>query len=413
MSVRRILLGILILVAVGIGAFFGGRASVSPSAVTTTTSPSATPFSPVSVTFISLDIGWALGTTPCGNDFSCMTLRATTDGGHHWLTEPLPLSLLKVADRNVDGFPAVTYGYVPNVRFANARDGWIYGSLGVPIPANDPSSIVVSLKPVLWSTHDGGATWKRQQLPWAYQDGPVLDLEAAAGNVFMMAMSPHNSVVVESTPVRQDQWRAANNTKLNIPAGGGSLGGTIVLRGSNGWLVEGNDRGISGSAQLRSNGEWAAWTPPCEAVGDSFAVPAVSTTRDLVALCSIGGFASPQTKFWPRGATFGSNWLYLSSDGGATFAVGPQLQPSKDYFYDELTSPSPRTILLSRSNGVHDDLLASFDEGSRWRVVYKGQITYLGFTSSTQGVALVQSSNRKYRMIMTYDGGHTWTLVNF
>ncbi|HEY5104884.1 MAG TPA: hypothetical protein VII65_07555 [Acidimicrobiales bacterium] len=413
MSARRTLLALLILVAVGIGAFFGGRASVTTSAVTTTTSPRAAPFSPVSVTFISLDTGWALGTTSCGNDLSCLSLRATTDGGHHWFAESLPFSLLKVADRNVDGVPAATYGYVPNIRFANARNGWIYGSLGVPIPANDPSSIVVSLKPVLWSTHDGGATWKRQQLPWAYQDGPVLDLEAAAGNVFMMAMNLHDSAEVESTPVGKDQWRATNTTKLNIPAGGGSFGGAIVLRAAKGWLVEGNDRGISGSAQLSSVGKWTAWTPPCEEVGDSYTVPAVSTTRDLVALCSMGGFASAQTKFWPRGATFGSNWLYFSNNGGTTFTVGPQLQPSKDYFYNMLGSPSPATVLLSRSNGVRDDLLASFDRGIHWRVVYKGQIVYLGFTSATQGVAIVQSSNRTYRMIMTYDGGRTWTLVTF
>jgi hypothetical protein len=54
-----------------------------------------------------------------------------------------------------------------------------------------------------------------------------------------------------------------------------------------------------------------------------------------------------------------------------------------------------------------------FDEGVRWTIVYRGQLFFLGFTSSTQGAGLVKSSKDVNTMIMTFDGGHHWAPVTF
>ena len=63
---------------------------------------------------------------------------------------------------------------------------------------------------------------------------------------------------------------------LFLPAGGGELVGSFVLQGGSGWLVEGNDRGITGSAELQGMDRWTNWAPPCQSVGNSLTVPAAS-----------------------------------------------------------------------------------------------------------------------------------------
>jgi photosystem II stability/assembly factor-like uncharacterized protein len=127
----------------------------------------------------------------------------------------------------------------------------------------------------------------------------------------------------------------------------------------------------------------------------------------------MGGFASPLSKSAPRGATVGSSWLYFSTDGGRTFRAGPELRPVEGFFYGLLASPTPRVIVVSGDVGDSKDLTASFDGGTHWTNVYRGQLFFLGFTSATQGVGLVRSSKGASTMIMTFDGGHHWAPVTF
>ena len=112
-------------------------------------------FNPVSVTFVSLNTGWALGGAPCARSDDCLALRETLDGGRTWLPRPLPVALVKAADRKVGAYPAFTLSQccdvALNIRFADQRDGWIYG--GLFVPGQLPST--VSIGPDLWSTHNG------------------------------------------------------------------------------------------------------------------------------------------------------------------------------------------------------------------------------------------------------------------
>jgi hypothetical protein len=175
--------------------------------------------------------------------------------------------------------------------------------------------------------------------------------------------------------------------------------------------VEGNDRGTTGSGEL-VGGQWVGWVPPCASVGDSFAIPAASTPDDLVAVCVMGGFAEELSKSAPKGASLGSSWLYLSSNGGSSFQAGPELGPLGDFFGSVLASPAPGVILLSHGD-IGQDLIASFNGGHTWANVYHGELTYLGFTSPLQGVGIVQSTSTTSRMIMTFDGGRLWAPVTF
>jgi hypothetical protein len=360
-------------------------------------------FAPVSVTFVSLDTGWVLGSERCVAYGWCVTLRETTDGGTRWAPRPLPAGLVAAAAHVPLGQdPLLALG----VRFADARDGWIYGGLAVGNPANGAT------RPVLFSTHDGGVHWQRQYPPGLASDGTIFDLEASHGEVYLLAPDANLGVALESSQANRDRWRRAV-VALGDPAGGSEQSGEIVLSGANGWVVEGNDRGTTGSARLVSVGRWTRWTAPCASVGNSFAVPAAANPRVLVAVCVMGGFASPLSPAAPRGATLGSSWLYSSSNGGASFAAGPELDRVGESYSGVLASPVPGTILAGHASGTGSNLLESTDGGRRWAVVYRGELSYLGFTSESQGIGIVAANDGESKMIITHDGGRRWSRVRF
>jgi len=397
------------LIAVGVTMFAGpvARGSSPPDAAARTV------FDPYSVTFVSLSTGWALGTAPCAPAGHCLGLRETTDAGRSWFARPLPAALVAAADRRVGGVAADLTedpGGGLSVRFANTRDGWIYG--GLARRSSAPSG--TQIESVLWSTHDGGLIWKQQPLHGLGGQDTIFDLEASRGTAYLMeSTKTFGTLAVKSSPVSSDGWHVSNTAALGGPAGGGEQTGAFVLAGSSGWLVEGNDRGTTGSARLE-HGRWVAWTPPCAAVGHSFSIPAASTPSDLVASCVMGGFAYPLSKSAPPGAKLDSIWLYFSRDGGKTFTAGPQIGAHVG-FLGVLASPTPAAILaggMSAAGG--GELLASFDGGIRWSVVHSGDIAYLGFSSPTQGVAIVRAyQSATSTMIMSFDGGHHWAPVSF
>ena len=241
-----------------------------------------------------------------------------------------------------------------NVRFANLLDGWVYG--GFP---NGGA--------VLWSTHNGGASWHRVALTGLANDDPILDLETVLGTVYMMTIDKTQlRVAVESSPVGQDAWRPDQAPALFLPAGGGQPVGSIVLQGGKGWLVEGNDRGITGSAELQGTNLWARWTPPCQSVGNSFTVPAASTADNLVAICVMGGFAFPRPRALLRAQSSAPRGRNPPGDGGNSFQAGPELGLLGGPFFGAvLGSPVPGAIVTSRSINSTNQLVASFDGGSR------------------------------------------------
>jgi hypothetical protein len=368
-------------------------------------------FSPQSVTFISTNDGWALGGVPCPPVSTCLAVYRTLNGGRTWSKVPLPKAILNVANRDVQGTMAANSSmYGLQIRYANVEDGWIYGALEQPIRQNGVSYL--RLVPRLWSTHDGGLMWRRQPLPWMAGQDEFFDLETAHGTVYALAPNHKNAVTVESSPVGVDQWRSDTQVRFATPAGGGQLTGSIVLQGVKGWIVEGNDRGVTGSAQLSSAGTWVPWTPPCSKVGDSYYVPSVTSTGELVTICSIGGYGGGATKSDPPGAALGSGWLYFSTNGGASFQAGLELRPVRAFLnIGALAAPSPHVVLLGRFTNGGGILSASFDGGVQWATVYHGTVDFLGFTSATQGVAII--GGPRTTMIMTYDGGHLWQKVTF
>jgi hypothetical protein len=286
------------------------------------------------------------------------------------------------------------------IHFANKRDGWIFGLL-----RNGP---------IFWSTHDGGKKWLQLSTALMGPYGSIYDIESTGQTAFLIAQNKASRVSLESSPVGRDDWHTVRAPTLNLPAGGAEPGGSIVLKGKTGWLVVGNDRGVSGSARL-TNGSWVKWTPPCYSVGNSFVAPVAITTHDLMVVCQMGGYASPLSKTAPPGAKLQSNWLYFSKNGGRTFTHGAELHPTLE-LDDLLAIPSPGVIVLGRilqdNTNNTKQLVRSIDDGREWTVVYHGGwVTSLAFQSPKQGAALVQRTSATNSMIMTFDGGRHWTPV--
>jgi photosystem II stability/assembly factor-like uncharacterized protein len=345
--------------------------SAEPSIPGASPSPPVTSeiaFRPLSVTFISLQTGWVLGTRQCGQEI-CAALRQTTDAGRTWAdVSPPPATVTFTAQSGVR-----------EVRFADPDDGWVFGS-------------------ELWATHDGGAHWRQQDLPGASAGNYLVSsLETSAGVVHAAVIDPP-SVTMYSSPVGSDSWQISP-TRIEMGAGPVPHA-QIVLQRSAGWIVE-VDRTVIGGARL-VDGSWMAWQPPCSSAGGGVRL-AVASTTSLVAICDEGVWVGgpPVTR------------AYFSADGGGTFKQAIGKLPL--YAGSAVATGTPGTAVVgyTGSDGVAQ-MLATFDRGATWTTVYRGPaglMTFIGFTSSSQGVAILDSQSTGL-MLMTFDGGRSWNRVS-
>jgi photosystem II stability/assembly factor-like uncharacterized protein len=269
---------------------------------------------------------------------------------------------------------------VKAIRFADDLDGWAFGSS-------------------LWSTHDGGATWHAVTIPGVPADSTVA-LEAAGGVATLIADAgkPLGGPEIATSPVTEDAWHV---TGPGVGLGAGPANQPIlVLAGGAGWFIQ-NDRTVIGGAR-RVGGTWQAWQPPClDANGP--ALLAAATPAVVVAECDAGVWG-------PAGAgTLAGDHLYRSTDGGRTFAVVPQSLPLD--LITTVAMPDASEIDIAGAVGTRSAIAASTDGGRSWRITYRGlpneDVSYLGFTTPTQGVAI---SGR--RLLMTRDGGQSWSPVS-
>ena len=328
----------------------------------------ARPFAPLSATFISTNTGWALGKACQGS--SCpIALMHTTDGARHWTQVAAPAEKLSG--------DAASAG----VRFANARDGWIFGRN-------------------LWSTHDGGAHWTRVALPGEAAAQSMV-LEAAGQDVVAVTISDH--VTLWSSPVDHDDWRASN---VSVNIGAGPIPeAQLAANGSQAWMLLVN-RTLVDAARF-VNGQWEHWAAPTNANLGGHNLIAARTASDIYVL---GDNAFGQ---WPGTA---SVKLFTSHDGGSTFDNGVVVA---DVFNaDAFATSIPITFVIAGS-GAQNGLFLVFahNGGTSATSNYVGlpsgisSVSQLGFTTGAQGFLIGTGSS--VIMQMSYDGGATWHTVRF
>jgi hypothetical protein len=264
---------------------------------------------------------------------------------------------------------------VSQVRFADPEDGWAYG-------------------PELWSTHDGGLHWTQINL------GIVWSLEASAGQAHAVVLEPSTgAVAVESSPVGSDAWTATGS----LQPGAGPVGSSdLVLQGAVGWVVV-NNRIVVDGARLAS-GHWGAWNAPCTGAG-GFAAISASSASSLVALCQEGIWEGPE----PAAIR-----AYFSSNGGTTwYGRSASLPGDVNQTGNAVASPKPGVVVTDTYVGSQYELIESVNSAASWTSVatVPGQVSYLAFTSPSQGVAIAGITNPE--MLMTFDGGVHWATVSF
>jgi len=128
-----------------------------------------------------------------------------------------------------------------------------------------------------------------------------------------------------------------------------------------------------------------------------------SGPSDLAAACDVGQMSTPQGEH-----------LYVSRDAGVTFTetgVPTPLDAASG-----LATPGRSTIVVAGDDAHGAALVGSFDGGHSWATVFAGgagSLSDLGFTTTTQGVAVSTPASGSSRLLMTRDGGRTWTPVAF
>lgn len=325
-------------------------------------------FSAIDASFPSPTVGWLLGVPACASaQHPCHTLllRKTTDGGKSWVAiRPLP--------------PASA---VSQILFTSSRDGWAWG-------------------PGLWTTRDGGATWRRERVI----GGPVRSLVVAGGRV----------LAATGRCGRSDPWqcrfqvytrRVGAGAWRPIPgaSGGPAAPARLVVSGRTGYVVSttGDLRSVLLAGPVNGSARWRPLPNPCPR---AFSLALAAAGKWLFLGCGTEPGAGNQVKaayIWANG---GRRWRRLAS-------------PPLGGYLDVASMTAGGTIMLS---GGRMDVYISIDRGRSWHtsrsldyaagMAGAGDSLSAAATSNTTGYAF-QQNVFKHQIWVTRDAGRRWSPV--
>jgi hypothetical protein len=335
-------------------------------------------FVPLSVTFVPVDVGWVLGTVRCGSG-RCLALAHTTDAGATWVDlgsprvpgEPLRLPASAGAATRLD----------LGVRFAAGGHGWIYGD--------------VDGRAILWATDDGGQTWAAQSLPDVGTGIAIDALETNDGLVQVVVSSAAPAAVRLLTwNILSGSW-SVSGTTLPAAADGAVQ---LVLQQTSAWVLDDAGGRLLGAASYDlTTQSWHRWgITPC---GGGAAQVASAVASDVLAVCDPGS---------------GSASFVSSADGGDSFRAVEALPAG--LVSQEIAAAGGTTVVVGgrqAGQGVIElGSVGSDGWGRAWSSPTFTDVRQLGFESTDQGVAIVDSGSGA-EMLMTRDAGTSWAPVNF
>lgn len=382
--------------------------------------PGAASWSPLSVSLLRTGAGWALARHDCATG-TCISLWRTTDRATTWRSISLPSRLRHVVDTTSP--PDASFAPL-SVSFVNAHDGLIYGSRqprATNTGAYEPPTVE------LWSTHDGGVTWTSMPTRSLGIRFDVLAVDANRGSIYAIGWDSSQRLGLWRSPVSTNAWRRVSTPPLLPAAGGTSMEAALVFNGTSGWLLVGNDRGVTGSARMTRAGRWVSWSSPCATIGDDFAVPVVYSPSTLVDVCQVGGYGGSVAPSTPSRVRVGTDWLVRSRNGGLSFTPARQVGvEGRTQWLEQVpglpASPEPGVLFVARAierapTQTVEHLLASRDGGRTWTSVYiarselMGALQLVSFASAKLGVAINEESPTISSLVVTNDGGRTWRRV--
>lgn len=329
-------------------------------------------FTATSVTFVSAQEAFVLGTAPCPGTV-CTSIVRTLDRGADWRGLPAPAAPLS---------PAGGSG-VWGIRFANPEHGFVFGS-------------------GLWETTDGGQHWTSA----AYPGGSVLSLATIDGQVLALTATCTarggcaQPGMLLRRPLAGGAWSQVAHVDVPGTADATDL---IATQAGVAAVLDGRDVLVTSDGGVTSTSHAA----PCadQAIAQESSV-AVIAPDGLALLCTGQGFTGHTVKT-----------VYTSDDGGVTWSKTGVPGTAGDG--GTIAAANPRQLTIATASAA-SWLYYSGDGAARWRTAVTepdgGQgWADLGYTTASDGVVIhgPATNGSAGELLLTEDGGRTWHQVSF
>ena len=366
----------------------------SPSAAAPSTAPPSTPaggpvpagFAATSVTFVSLQQAFVLGTAPCANK-PCTSILRTLNRGETWRGLPAPVVPL--------GQPANSTGpAVWGIRFATPSHGFVFGN-------------------GLWETTDGGEHWAKVTGP----GGSIVSLEVIDGQVLALttACQPaggggcSRDGTLMRRPLSGGAWQVVARVSIGYSVDVSEL---IATQARVAALIDGSQVLVTADGGLTT----AEHRTPCTGPTASglYAPQSVAVTgpTSLALLCSSDNGAMGSM----------AKSVYVSNNLGVSWTKTAAPSIAGDPW--QIAAGSPTAVVVGAYSGA-SWLYYSGDGGARWSTALQtdnGGAGWndLGFTSPSDGVVISgpaitdgNAEGRPGQLLLTNDGGAVWARVAF
>jgi hypothetical protein len=332
-------------------------------------------FAATSVTFVSADEAFVLGTARCAHA-PCTSILRTLNRGASWIGLPAPPE--PVGQAGLTSTP-VAWG----IRFATPEHGFVFGD-------------------GLWETTDGGARWTRATTPV----GSILSLAIVRGQVLVLAARcPPDSGcgqtgILARRPLSGGPWTGiAKDVVTNLT----DPDDLIATQAGIAAAIIGRDVLVT-----RDGGFTFTLNPiPCGSQSGGPSVAVISATS-LAMLCTDGGYTGHTIK-----------QVYVSDDAGSHWTLAGNPSPAGDAGTIAATATGRLAIATASAASW---LFYSGNGGVSWQTVneqYDGGAGWadLGFTTAAYGVVVhgpaVAGGQRPGQLFLTSDSGATWYPIRF
>ena len=301
---------------------------------------------------MSLDEWWLLGTARCPTRAgTCGAIIRTTDGGSKFAGIPSP---------------SVNANDVTQLRFANARDGYVFD-------------------PELWETTNGGASWAKVSL-----SGPVAEFETADGEAYALTC-PSGFADCQSTDLFRSRVGSRKWQRVLTPVNL-SDGAEFAVSGPNVYLLSGNAPPLFLLYSANKAATFSRRVDPCSPTLGGSVTVAPDGSPTLWAACASGSAAR----------------TWLSHNGGKSW-VGEQSGFPNSV---QLAAASSSVALAwpGQERGRPNALERTTDGGKIYSVVLSGlsrRVTWVGFSDPLRAYALIASGDETH-LFESKQGGAIW-----
>jgi photosystem II stability/assembly factor-like uncharacterized protein len=358
------------------------RAVTSPAPATRT--PAQAIHQILDLTFINTMQGWVIGSYCNSPGKDCrVAIRMTTDGGRTWQAKaapPVEPSFFKESSN---------YHKVGYLHFANAQDGWAFGSS-------------------FFSTHDGGTSWQAENRP-----EEIIAVESVDKTVYAATRTCSQPYACSiGLLVSTDTGHSWRNL-ASLPHLSGPAVQMVALTAQDVWLLSWgtpySPPGDSNSGPAPTNlvvthdggQSWQALTNPCMEKGWLEARLAAANPQQFWLLCGTQPGAGQQIKYLYQSGDGGQNWKEVKAKMGGSGYV------------NSLAVSAPGKLWLALTRGT---LIGSSDGGLTWKAAIPHEVANPG--DGGVGPVVFADSNHGWlaaaqgKVFFTVDGGASWQPVD-